>query len=59
MIDDTFRSVAATDEAEERDEGKKIIEELTKLKYEIDHDRALTYVDSCRYRQFEKPGNTD
>jgi hypothetical protein len=32
-----------TDE-EKRKEGKTIIEELAKLKYEIQHDRQLTWV---------------
>ncbi len=42
-IDDAYRSVAETEDAEKREEGKKIVEELAKLKYEIQHDRALTY----------------
>ncbi|KAI1749697.1 hypothetical protein F4782DRAFT_511898 [Xylaria castorea] len=41
-IDDTYRSVAQCDDVEKRDEGKKIIEELSRLKYEMQHDRQLT-----------------
>ncbi|KAI0199471.1 hypothetical protein F4808DRAFT_212929 [Astrocystis sublimbata] len=41
-IDDTYRSVAQCDDAEKRDEGKTIIEELARLKYEMQHDRPLT-----------------
>ncbi|KAI0534507.1 hypothetical protein GGR58DRAFT_53283 [Xylaria digitata] len=41
-IDDTYRSVAECDDAEKRDDGKKIIEELARLKYEMQHDRQLT-----------------
>ncbi|KAI1125810.1 hypothetical protein F5Y10DRAFT_223206 [Nemania abortiva] len=41
-IDDTYRSVAECDDAEKRDEGKKIVEELARLKYEMQHDRQLT-----------------
>ncbi|GAP92785.2 putative venom protein 2 [Rosellinia necatrix] len=40
-IDDTYRSVAQCDDAEKRDEGKKIVEELARLKYEMQHDRQL------------------
>ncbi|KAH8879566.1 DUF89-domain-containing protein [Thozetella sp. PMI_491] len=42
VIDDAFRSVAETNDADKVEEGKKIVEELAKLKYEIQHDRALT-----------------
>ncbi|KAL1846857.1 hypothetical protein VTK73DRAFT_205 [Phialemonium thermophilum] len=41
-IDDTYRSVSQCDDAEKRDEGKKIVEEIARLKYEVQHDRALT-----------------
>jgi len=43
-IDDAYRSVSACTEPEKHDEGKKIVEQLARLKYEIQHDRALTYV---------------
>lgn len=39
-----YRSVSQCDDAAKRDEGKKIIEELARLKYEIQHDRTLTCV---------------
>ncbi|KAI1736660.1 hypothetical protein F4680DRAFT_253227 [Xylaria scruposa] len=41
-IDDTYRSIAQCDDAEKRDEGKTIVEELARLKYEMQHDRKLT-----------------
>ncbi|KAL4928665.1 protein serine/threonine phosphatase PPT1 [Aspergillus undulatus] len=40
-IDDLHRSVADVTEEEKRKEGKTIIEELAKLKYEIQHDRQI------------------
>ncbi|KAI0403350.1 DUF89-domain-containing protein [Xylaria palmicola] len=41
-IDDTYRSVAQCDDAAKRDDGKRIVEELARLKYEMQHDRQLT-----------------
>ncbi|KAI1437398.1 DUF89-domain-containing protein [Xylaria sp. CBS 124048] len=41
-IDDTYRAVSQCDDAEKMDEGKKIVEELARLKYEMQHDRKLT-----------------
>ncbi|KAK3995589.1 hypothetical protein QBC44DRAFT_319865 [Cladorrhinum sp. PSN332] len=41
-IDDAYRSVAHCDDPVKRDEGKRIVEELTKLKYEVQHDRVMT-----------------
>ncbi|KAI1396849.1 DUF89-domain-containing protein [Hypoxylon fuscum] len=41
-IDDLYRSVSACDEPEKKDDGKRIVEELSKLKYELQHDRQLT-----------------
>lgn len=32
------------DNSEKQEEGKKIVEEIAKLKYEVQHDRALTPV---------------
>lgn len=42
IIDDAYRSVSDCDDAEKSAEGKRIVEELAKLKYEVQHDRALT-----------------
>lgn len=63
-IDDTYRSVVKSDDAAKQEEGKKIVEELAKLKYELQHDRALTpirddgYADVALYNQeLEKLGN--
>jgi hypothetical protein len=43
-IDDVHRATAkATDPAVEK-EGKQLVADLAKLKYELQHDRALTYV---------------
>ncbi|KAL3437612.1 hypothetical protein BDV09DRAFT_183456 [Aspergillus tetrazonus] len=44
-IDDLHRTVADVTDEEKRKEGKTIIEELAKLKYEIQHDRQLTPLD--------------
>ncbi|KAI1377050.1 DUF89-domain-containing protein [Hypoxylon crocopeplum] len=41
-IDDLYRSVSDCDKSEKKDEGKRIIEELARLKYELQHDRKLT-----------------
>ncbi|KAI1102546.1 DUF89-domain-containing protein [Jackrogersella minutella] len=41
-IDDLYRSVSQCDNTEKRDEGKRIIEELARLKHELQHDRQLT-----------------
>lgn len=43
-IDDTYRSTSKTTDSEAAEEGKKIVEELARLKYEVQHDRQLTYV---------------
>ncbi|KAI1817225.1 DUF89-domain-containing protein [Poronia punctata] len=48
-IDDTYRSVAQCDDAEKRDEGKKIVEKLARLKYELQHDRQLTPIEDDGY----------
>jgi len=40
-IDDVHRAVAEAKD-EKHTEGKRIIEELAKLKYELQHDRVLT-----------------
>ncbi|KAI9816145.1 MAG: hypothetical protein M1826_001871 [Phylliscum demangeonii] len=42
MIDDMHRSAAAADEPAKMTEGKRIIEQLATLKYELQHDRNLT-----------------
>ncbi|KAK3191871.1 Hairy/enhancer-of-split with YRPW motif protein 2 [Lecanicillium sp. MT-2017a] len=41
-VDDVYRSIAQTDNAEKQAEGKKIVEQLGALKYEVEHDRPLT-----------------
>lgn len=41
-IDDTYRTIVSCNDAEKETEGKKIVEELARLKYEMQHDRALT-----------------
>lgn len=42
-VDDMYRTISSTDDAEKQAEGKKIIEQLSNLKYEMLHDRQLTY----------------
>ncbi|KAL6407865.1 hypothetical protein AUP68_08890 [Ilyonectria robusta] len=41
-IDDVYRAVSAATDPEAQAEGKKIIEQIATLKYEIEHDRKLT-----------------
>ncbi|KAG9228578.1 hypothetical protein BJ875DRAFT_477118 [Amylocarpus encephaloides] len=41
-IDDVHRAVSETTEETKREEGKRIVEQLTKLKYELQHDRKLS-----------------
>ncbi|KAF4627972.1 hypothetical protein G7Y89_g10180 [Cudoniella acicularis] len=41
-IDDLHKAVSNTTDDSKRAEGKKIVEELAKLKYELQHDRKLT-----------------
>ncbi|KAJ0385110.1 hypothetical protein COL922a_006992 [Colletotrichum nupharicola] len=48
-IDDLYRSVAATDDKEKQEEGKKIVEQIARLKYEVQHDRALTPIEDDGY----------
>ncbi|KAH8120919.1 protein-glutamate O-methyltransferase [Trichoderma asperellum] len=41
-VDDIYKAISSTDDAEKQAEGKKIIEQLGSLKYEMLHDRQLT-----------------
>ncbi|PBP25029.1 putative DUF89 domain protein [Diplocarpon rosae] len=41
-IDDVHKAVSETTDEAKRDEGKRIVEELARLKYELQHDRKLT-----------------
>lgn len=43
IIDDVHRTTGAISDVERQNEGKRIVEDLAKLKYELQHDRALTY----------------
>jgi hypothetical protein len=54
-IDDAYRSVSQCDDAAMRDEGKKIVEELARLKYEVQHDRAITYGLSTKMKKQPPP----
>ncbi|KAK3359429.1 hypothetical protein B0T25DRAFT_98248 [Lasiosphaeria hispida] len=63
-IDDAYRSVSASEDPEKHEEGKKIVAELANLKYEVQHDRALTpirddgYPDVAIYnKELEQLGN--
>ncbi len=42
-IDDVHRASMAASDPETQAEGKSIVAEIGKLKYEMQHDRALTY----------------
>ncbi|WYZ46760.1 hypothetical protein EsH8_IX_000985 [Colletotrichum jinshuiense] len=48
-IDDLYRSVLKTEDPEKQTEGKKIVEQIAKLKYEVQHDRALTPIEDDGY----------
>ncbi|KAL6693749.1 hypothetical protein J3F84DRAFT_379821 [Trichoderma pleuroticola] len=41
-VDDVYKTISATDDVEKQAEGKKIIEQLGALKYEMLHDRQMT-----------------
>ncbi|POS85054.1 hypothetical protein EPUL_003149 [Erysiphe pulchra] len=43
-IDDIHKAVSETTDELKREEGKRITAELAKLKYELQHDRILTFV---------------
>ncbi|KAK5996105.1 Damage-control phosphatase [Cladobotryum mycophilum] len=41
-IDDIYKTISSTEDPEKQAEGKKIVEQLGSLKYEVLHDRKLT-----------------
>jgi damage-control phosphatase, subfamily III len=41
-IDDVHKAVSETTEVAKREEGKRIVQDLAKLKYELQHDRKIT-----------------
>ncbi|PFH61726.1 hypothetical protein XA68_16447 [Ophiocordyceps unilateralis] len=41
-IDDVYRTTLSTEDAEKQAEGKKLVEQLGCLKYEVQHDRKLS-----------------
>lgn len=43
VIDDVHRAIVNIDNETKRKQGKIILQELAKLKYELQHDRQLTY----------------
>lgn len=45
-IDDLHRATSNASEPEKQEEGKKITSGLAALKYEVQHDRKLTYASS-------------
>ncbi|KAH6689746.1 hypothetical protein F5X68DRAFT_167320 [Plectosphaerella plurivora] len=48
-IDDVYRTITQVDDKEKETEGKQIVEKISKLKYEVQHDRALTPIDDDGY----------
>ncbi|OLN96729.1 Protein-glutamate O-methyltransferase C1393.13 [Colletotrichum chlorophyti] len=44
-IDDLYRSIHQIEDTEKQAEGKKIVEQIARLKYEVQHDRALTPIE--------------
>ena len=47
-IDDVHRATVRRKDKEEHEEGKRIVEGLAKLKYELQHNRHLTLVQPYR-----------
>ena len=45
-MDDVQRAILAVIEPTQRDEGKRIVEGISQLNYEIQHDKKLTSVAS-------------
>lgn len=43
VIDDVHRVIMDIDDETKQKQGKIILQELSKLKYELQHDRQLTY----------------
>ena len=41
-----YRSVSQCKDAAKSEEGKKIVAEIARLKYEVQHDRPLVFVPS-------------
>ncbi|KAK5660183.1 hypothetical protein OQA88_13653 [Cercophora sp. LCS_1] len=63
-IDDAYRTVSTCDDPEKLEEGKKIVEKLARLKYEVQHDRELVPIDDDGYpdvaiynKELEQLGN--
>ncbi|ROT34545.1 DUF89-domain-containing protein [Sodiomyces alkalinus F11] len=44
-IDDVYRTVATCKDEAKREEGKKIVEKIASLKYEVQHDRPLAPIE--------------
>jgi hypothetical protein len=43
-IDDVHKAISKENDPEKQEEGKRITQGLATLKYELQHDRKLTYV---------------
>jgi hypothetical protein len=43
------KAIGKTEDSEKQTEGKNIVSELAKLKYELQHDRQLTWVDTMTF----------
>ncbi|KAF4121885.1 Protein of unknown function DUF89 [Geosmithia morbida] len=50
-IDDIHKAISKITDETEKAEGKKILEELVKFKYEVQHDRTLTPITDKLYPQ--------
>jgi hypothetical protein len=43
------KAIGKTEDSEKQNEGKNIVSQLAKLKYELQHDRQLTWVDALTF----------
>lgn len=55
-MDDVHRAIVPCQDGEKSDEGKIIVKEVGKLKYELQHDRQLTYSSSIFYSNIFSKG---
>jgi hypothetical protein len=52
-IDNVFRTTRNAPDETTTAEGKRIVEQLAKLKYELQHDRLMRFAIDCRIVLFK------